>query len=180
MAKTRSNKKYKRKTVKAVKAVKAVKTVKAVKAVKAVKSLQYKGNSVTPLNEKFNGLYFFRKYNGSIVEPQIYRILHDNPHPHIVKVYRNSDNYVDIELLQPVNSKYDEQALISAAHSAKAHLQSLGIMYIDWKPDNMGLGADGKYKLFDFDMSGIVFSSKAARSTKKYLKIKSCENFLLI
>ena len=29
-------------------------------------------------------------------------------------------------------------------------------MYIDWKSDNMGIGADGKYKLFDFDLSGIT------------------------
>ena len=31
-------------------------------------------------------------------------------------------------------------------------------MYIDWKPDNIGIDADGKYKLFDFDLSGITTS----------------------
>jgi serine/threonine protein kinase len=38
----------------------------------------------------------------------------------------------------------------------KDFLQNLGIMYIDWKIDNIGKSKDGKYKLFDFDASGIV------------------------
>ena len=29
-------------------------------------------------------------------------------------------------------------------------------MYIDWKFDNIGIGSDGNYKLFDFDASGIT------------------------
>ena len=37
----------------------------------------------------------------------------------------------------------------------KKHLQEFGIMYIDWKPDNIGIG-DGHLKLFDFDVSGLV------------------------
>jgi len=38
----------------------------------------------------------------------------------------------------------------------KDFLQKLGIMYIDWKFDNIAKGKDGNYKLFDFDASGIV------------------------
>ena len=32
-------------------------------------------------------------------------------------------------------------------------------MYIDWKPDNIGIGTDGKYKLFDFDASAMTKSN---------------------
>ena len=38
----------------------------------------------------------------------------------------------------------------------KSHLQSLGIMYIDWKLDNIGISSDGELKLFDFDVSGVI------------------------
>jgi serine/threonine protein kinase len=38
----------------------------------------------------------------------------------------------------------------------KDYLQSLGIMYIDWKPDNIGIDKDGTVKLFDFDVSGLI------------------------
>jgi len=31
-----------------------------------------------------------------------------------------------------------------------------GIVYIDWKPDNMGIDVDGKIKIFDFNMSGLL------------------------
>jgi serine/threonine protein kinase len=38
----------------------------------------------------------------------------------------------------------------------KTFLQGLGIMYIDWKPDNIGISANGELKLFDFDVSGLI------------------------
>ena len=38
----------------------------------------------------------------------------------------------------------------------KDFLQNLGIMYVDWKMDNIGISNNGEYKLFDFDASGIV------------------------
>ena len=101
---------------------------------------------------------FFRKYGASISELAICKILKNNPHPNIVKIYRITDSYIDIELLTPIITEkdYDKNTLISEAVLAKNHLQSLGIMYIDWKPDNIGIDADGKYKLFDFDLSGIT------------------------
>ena len=139
MAKTRRNKKSNRKTMRGG-------------------SKQFKHGDITDINDKINGFNFFRKYGGSIIEHRICEILKNNPHPNIVKVYRITDSYVDIEELTPVVylKNVDKKALISAADEAKTHLQSLGIMYIDWKPDNMGIGTDGKYKLFDFDASGIA------------------------
>ena len=38
----------------------------------------------------------------------------------------------------------------------KTYLQNLGIMYIDWKLDNMGISDDGQFKLYDFDASGLI------------------------
>ena len=142
MPKTRRNKIYKRKT-------------------RRGGSKQYKNGVITNLNEKFNSLNFFRKYGSSISEHEIGSILQNNPHPNIVKVYRITDKYIDIEEVKPIISikNYNKKELISAANLAKKHLQNLGIMYIDWKPDNLGIGTDGTYKLFDFDASGITTSN---------------------
>ena len=119
-------------------------------------SKQYKNGSISDLNEKINGHNFFRKFGASIAEHRIASLLQNNPHPNIVKIYRITDKYIDIELVTPVIFfHYDKEALVSAANLAKKHLQSLDIMYIDWKTDNLGIGTDGKYKLFDFDASGI-------------------------
>jgi hypothetical protein len=38
----------------------------------------------------------------------------------------------------------------------KDFLQSLGIIYVDWKYDNLGKSLNGAYKLFDFDASGLI------------------------
>jgi len=139
MTKTKHNRKHKRKTRKGG-------------------SKQYKHGNITNLNEQFNGQNFFRKYGASIVEHRIASILQSNPHPNIVKIYRITDTYIDIEEVTPTIflRNYDKDATISAANLAKDHLQSLGIMYIDWKFDNLGVGTDGKYKLYDFDASGIT------------------------
>jgi len=124
-------------------------------------SKQFTGTTVKDLNEKFEGMNFFRKYGASISEHAIYEILKNKPHPNIVKVYRITDSYVDIELVSPIISEkdYDKNTLMSEALLTKNYLQSLGIMYIDWKPDNIGIGTDGKYKLFDFNLSGIITSN---------------------
>ncbi len=124
-------------------------------------SKQFQNTKTTIIDETFRGKCFFRKYGGSKPEHAIYKILKQNPHPNIVKVYRITDSYVDIEMLTPVigEKDYDKQTLISSALESKKHLQKLGIMYIDWKPDNIGIGDDGKYKLFDFDASGITTST---------------------
>lgn len=114
------------------------------------------------LNEKYEGKDFFRKMLSSIVEPKIATILQKNPHPNIVSIYRITDRYIDMEELQYLkgNISLHKKGLLDAMNSAKDHLQSLGIMYIDWKPDNVGITTDGIYKLFDFDGSGITNADK--------------------
>jgi serine/threonine protein kinase len=157
MVKSRRNKKYKQKTR------------------KIGISKQFKWSEVTNLDETFRGKNFFRKYGASTIEHAIYKILKKNPHPNIVKVYRITDKYVDIELLSPIISKkdYDKKALISEILLVKDYLQSLGIMYIDWKLDNIGIDANGKYKLYDFDLSGIICSSSAAKNLGKHNSCKT-------
>ena len=119
-------------------------------------SVQYNGTEISVLNETFQGLSFFRKYIG-LTEYKIYQILQKYPHPNIVSVYRLTDTFVDIELLTPVNElPYDEASVLVAARAAKEHLQRLGIVYMDWKSDNLGITDTKMYKLFDFDGSCII------------------------
>jgi serine/threonine protein kinase len=61
-----------------------------------------------------------------------------------------------MEELSVYPSKLDKLKLIETMKKVKDFLQSLGIMYIDWKPDNIGISKDGTYKLFDFDVSGVI------------------------
>jgi hypothetical protein len=81
MVKSRRDTKYKRKTR------------------KRGGSKQFRGSTVTNLDEKFKGMNFFRKYGASISEHAICKILKNNPHPNIVNVYRITDRYIDIELM---------------------------------------------------------------------------------
>lgn len=101
----------------------------------------------------------FRKFCDDDIEPIICRKLVENPHPNCVTIY-NVDGYiVDMELLD-TDKKLDHSHLIDIEKAIK-HLNSMGIVYIDLKPDNIGFSLkDGVYKLFDFNMSGIVKPDK--------------------
>ena len=87
------------------------------------------------------------------------KILIENPHPNIVTYFDVNDKYVDME---KVNIKYisnesiESNEIIEPMKEVKKFLQNLGIMYIDWKLDNIGISDDGRYKLFDFDGSGLI------------------------
>ena len=107
------------------------------------------------LDETYCGLPFFRKMikERYIVEILIARIIKKNPHPNIVKIYRIENNYIDIEL---VNNNYDfTKDILYKMYHVRDHLNKNNVAYIDWKLDNIGIGADGEPKLFDFDCSGI-------------------------
>lgn len=119
-----------------------------------------RNGTIRNTNETLEGRQFFRKMTTDPNEHAIAKILMAHPHPNIATIYRIEPTYIDMELLIPV--AHFEPSLVEAMAAAKDHLQSLDIMYIDWKTDNIGLAADGKYKLFDFDASGIINKNSKA------------------
>ena len=132
-------------------------------------------DSTSKTDETYDGLPFFRKYGpprtknhaySNKVERTIVKILMDHPHPNIVNYYDITDDYITMEQLFTEKSasccvcleptSYDDLIEIQELmEKVKIFLQGLGIMYVDWKFDNMGKSVDGKYKLFDFDASGL-------------------------
>ncbi len=102
------------------------------------------------------GKDFFRKMTISKREKDICELLMKNPHKNIVKIYDIGKDYIDMELLNiDISSQYANK-IITLMMGVKTYLQSLGIMYIDWKLDNIGISDDGQIKLFDFDVSGLI------------------------
>ena len=146
---------------------------------KLTKSTIYNMNNDTTENseETYNTNPFFRKngapYNSisqaysKHVETTIVKILMDHPHNNIVNYYEINDDYITMEQVSSAKSdpsffeegplSYEEIIEIQQImRKVKDFLQSLGIMYIDWKYDNLGKSLDGNYKLFDFDASGLI------------------------
>ncbi len=95
----------------------------------------------------------FRKMTNCKVELQLAKMLMDNPHPNVVKIYDVTPTYYTMELLE-TNYTLDA-SIIEKMHEAKTYMQSMNIAYIDWKPDNIGIDINGEPKLFDFDGCGI-------------------------
>ena len=102
------------------------------------------------------GKEFFRKMTTNIGEKKICKILMKNPHKNIIKIYGIGKDYIDMELLDTDMSLEDNNKIKNLMLEVKTYLQSLGIMYIDWKLDNIGINEDGQIKLFDFDVSGLI------------------------
>jgi serine/threonine protein kinase len=131
-------------------------------------------DSVKHVDDTYDGKPFFRKNCGkpnmfldySIkMEFAIVKILMEHPHPNIVYYYDINSKYVDMEqvdteksnpLYQSVMTREELNEIIETMTKVKYFLQALGIMYVDWKFDNMGKSVEGKYKLFDFDASGLI------------------------
>jgi serine/threonine protein kinase len=130
-------------------------------------SVIFKDGKKIKTNETFNGKPFFRKvfyYSDPPNENQIIaaeneyvitKILINNPFPNIVTFYTINKDYVEMEELD-ITTKLNKGKVVEIMRKVKDFLQSLGIMYIDWKPDNIGISNDGTYKLFDFDVSGLI------------------------
>ena len=147
------------------------------------KTLNANGNIVN-LNATKNGVPFFRKSNCTELELAIARKIKRNPHPNIVKIYSVGPNYFDMELLD-TDSVTRRVCLEHKQELTKAknHLHKNGIVYLDWKPDNIGISyATGKIKVFDFDMSALlrrrlwyVNNWKLSPSVKGYLR-REAEN----
>jgi serine/threonine protein kinase len=124
-------------------------------------------NSKEKTSETYEGKLFFRKNYGiphplldysKQVELAIIKILMTHHHPNIVTYYNICANHVDMEQVdsETVITRTDLNEIIEVMTKVKDFLQALGIMYIDWKFDNMGKSLNGDYKLFDFDASGLI------------------------
>jgi serine/threonine protein kinase len=109
----------------------------------------------------------FRKYLNlekemDRIEHTIVSILINKPHKNLVKIYEVTEVYYDMEILS--TGTYPPHgstaAFLEDMKEAKEHLQSMGIMYIDWKYDNIGRDQNGTFKLFDFNLSGIWVDNK--------------------
>jgi serine/threonine protein kinase len=120
-------------------------------------SFRFKRGELSALNTTYKKQPFFRKYVNE-TEYEIAKILMKYPHPNIVKIYRikgNKEKYIDMEIVS--NEPPTKQEILDNLEnlkSAKEHMHSHGIVYIDWKPDNMGKDVHGNIKIFDFDSSG--------------------------
>lgn len=136
-------------------------------------------------DETYEGQSFFRKVYpenkfikigretypiGEANEKQIIEILIQHPqHPNIVKFFAIHDNAIDMEELETYATdedygdknftKNNKKHQVENMRKVKDFLQGLGIMYMDWKFDNIGREKGthkGTYKLFDFDSSGLI------------------------
>jgi serine/threonine protein kinase len=124
------------------------------------KSIEFdvKGN-FNFIDEKHNNEIFFRKnlmkntINFYHHEKKICEIIKSIKHPNIVQIYDVNEKYIDIEL---VNTDFTmTKDIKTKMFNVCKFLNKLGIAYIDWKVDNIGIGNDGEPKLFDFNCSGI-------------------------
>jgi len=124
--------------------------------------------------ELYDGKPFFRKMTHTKVELEICRQLlmiqsSGKPIQHVVHIYDVGANFVDMELLDETyggkhfdqEEEQEEQEelmeIISIMRQVKNELQLYGILYIDWKIDNIGFSkTDNTHKLFDFDCSGLI------------------------
>lgn len=74
----------------------------------------------------------------------------------IVNIYEVTPEHIDMEDLTTNFKTNDPTDYLETMRRTKDYLQSIGIMYLDWKEENTGKSKDGEYKLFDFDAAGIV------------------------
>jgi serine/threonine protein kinase len=102
------------------------------------------------------GKDFFRKMTTHTGEKKICELLMKFPHKNIIKIYGIGNDYIDIELLNTDMSSEDTINIKNAMMEVKTYLQNLGIIYIDWKLDNIGIGENQQIKLFDYDCSGLI------------------------
>jgi serine/threonine protein kinase len=130
------------------------------KSIGGMKTYTAEGDIIEDPKTLLDGKDFFRKmtptraYNKG--EKEICEILMKHPHKNIIKIYDVTNDYIDMELLNTDLMKVSMSKLQKDMMEVKTFLQGLGIMYIDWKLDNIGISDDGELKLFDFDVSGLI------------------------
>ena len=126
------------------------------KTIGGVKIYQMDGEFTTDPTILHKGNDFFKKTTHNEIEKYICELLMNNPHKNIITIYGVGKDYIDMELLNTDMSKENINKIKNVMTEVKNYLQGLGIMYIDWKLDNIGISKDGEIKLFDFDVSGLV------------------------
>lgn len=137
------------------------------------------------LQDIYNGKPFFRKYvccdYTGINELDIVEIIKDHNSPKLLKIYHvNRDkNYYDAELLNISHTKIKQ--IKSDITESVDILSGLNIVYIDFKLDNIGYSwTDKRYKLFDFDCSGVKQSPNQWKiSPPLYYNLKQAVKILL-
>lgn len=98
-------------------------------------------------------------------EKRIVAIIKENQAalPNIVNIYDIESKFIDMELLEICDPDLDSESIGRFRRDvadAISQLHSVGIVYVDLKMDNIGYSHDdGRWKLFDFDSSGILDSS---------------------
>ena len=114
-------------------------------------------------SETYEGKPIFRKMSNNRNEFTICKLLMENPHENIISIYKyvepniyDRKSYIDMELLNTNLDGINFSEICETMRNVQSHLHKLGIMYIDWKPDNIGIDKNGKLKLFDFDVSGLI------------------------
>ncbi len=120
------------------------------------------------------GKYYFRKVGPSSLEFKIATIISKIPHPNIVNFFVINSISLDMEILDTefqISNEAKALKLITDMKNARNHLLSNGIVYIDWKLDNIGWSEEEQvFKLFDFDVSGIydIKTSRWINEPEKY------------
>lgn len=125
----------------------------------------------TKLNETWNlngnKIPFFRKYFNSEIDGS------DNEKyiVHLIKTQQDKGKYLDLVRILRITEKYYDAELLDLYFADKTNLlqniknnldllHELNIIYIDVKTDNTGYShIDKKWKLFDFDSSGVCSDS---------------------
>ena len=101
----------------------------------------------------------FTKMTTDVNEIHIYNMLRTarQTSSGIVSIVQVTNNSIKLEQLDICLDNYRLADIKREMVVVKDYLQSMGIMYIDWKRDNIGVSRiDGELKLFDFDVSGII------------------------
>lgn len=104
----------------------------------------------------------FCKISDAAVELHIASLIKLLPHESLVSVYDVCGRNVFMEHLEVGGFPTRR---IADLHAAVAdYLAAQNVVYIDWKEDNVGYShRDGRFKLFDFNMSGVLLHDDARR-----------------
>jgi serine/threonine protein kinase len=155
MNKSKRTKRIKNKKTKKIRN-KKTKKIRNKKSMGGVKIYNMNGTFTTDPKILHNGKDFFRKMTDNAGEKEICELLMKHPHKNIIQIYGVGKDYIVMELLNTDMSRENMSSVKNVMMEVKTYLQNLGIIYIDWKLDNIGIGENQQIRLFDFDGSGLI------------------------